>query len=138
MEKLITLPSDINIHWMAIAPLLSIRNEEEYNQAIERMNVLIDEVGTNEEHPLYYLLDTLGTLIQVYEEEYVTIPDCDGNDMLSYLIDQHGLNLSDLSEIGTSETIEAILTKKQFLTSVQIKKLAERFQVSQQVFLDKH
>ncbi len=30
MESLTTLPPDINIHWSAIAPLLTIRNEEEY------------------------------------------------------------------------------------------------------------
>ncbi|MEA5575626.1 hypothetical protein [Anabaena sp. UHCC 0451] len=40
MEKLTTLPPDINIYWSAIAPLLTIRNEEEYDQAIERLNNL--------------------------------------------------------------------------------------------------
>ncbi|MFO0143696.1 MAG: transcriptional regulator, partial [Aphanizomenon sp.] len=70
MEKLITLPPDINTHWNAIAPLLIIRNEDEYEQAIELLNNLIDEIGTNEQHPLYNLLDTLGTLIEVYEKEH--------------------------------------------------------------------
>ncbi len=53
MENLTTLPPDINTHWSAIAPLLTIRNEQEYEQAIERLNDLIDEIGTNEQHPLY-------------------------------------------------------------------------------------
>ena len=67
MENLITLIPDINTHWNAIAPLLIIRNEDEYEQAIQRLNNLIDEIGTNEQHPLYNFLDTLGTLIEVYE-----------------------------------------------------------------------
>ena len=54
MEKLTTLPPDINTHGNAISPLLTIRNEEEYEQAITRLNDLLDEVGTNEEHPLYH------------------------------------------------------------------------------------
>ena len=136
MENLTTLPPDIHNHWSAIAPLLTIRNEEEYEQAIKRLNDLIDEVGTNEQHPLYNLLDTLGTLIEAYEAEHYSIPNCSGSDVLAYLIEEHGLSLSDLPEIGTSETIEAILNKEQALTISQIQQLAQRFKVQPQVFLD--
>ena len=66
MKKLATLPPDIEFHWNKIAPLLTIHNDKEYEQAIERLNALIDKVGTNEEHPLYNLLDTLGMLIEAY------------------------------------------------------------------------
>ena len=69
MENLTTLPPDIDIHWQAISPLLTICNDEEYEQAIKRLNNLIDQIGTNEQHPLYNLLDTLGKLIEVYEEK---------------------------------------------------------------------
>ncbi|MFK0734366.1 MAG: type II toxin-antitoxin system HigA family antitoxin [Gloeotrichia echinulata GP01] len=136
MENLTTLPPDINTHWSAIAPLLTIRNEEEYEQAIKRLNDLIDEIGTNEQHPLYNFLDTLGTLIEAYEAEHHSIPICSGSDVLAYLIEEHRLSLSDLPEIGTSETIEAILNKHQALTLSQIQQLAQRFQVEPQVFLD--
>jgi HTH-type transcriptional regulator / antitoxin HigA len=61
---------DIEIHWAAISPLLAIRNEKEYDAAVKRLNVLLDEIGTNEKHPLYTLLDTLGTLVHAYEEKY--------------------------------------------------------------------
>lgn len=64
---------DVQIHWEKIAPLLTIRNESEYDAAIKRMNELLDEVGTNEKHPLYSLLDVLGTLIYVYEEEHLSV-----------------------------------------------------------------
>jgi len=40
----------IQHHWVAVQPLFSIYNEEEYDIAIERLNNLIDEVGTNEQH----------------------------------------------------------------------------------------
>jgi len=33
---------------MHVISLFSIRNEHEYDLAIERLNALIDEVGTNE------------------------------------------------------------------------------------------
>ena len=34
-----------------------ILHEEEYEQAIARLNDLLDEIGTNEQHPLYHLLE---------------------------------------------------------------------------------
>ncbi len=135
MENLTILPPDINTHWQVIAPILMIRNEEEYDQAIERLNALIDEIGTNEEHPLYNLLETLGTLIQVYELEHYSIPDCSGSDILAYLMEEHGLTVFDLPEIGTPDIIEEILSKNQPLTFHQIQQLAERFNVNYQVFM---
>ncbi|NER97799.1 MAG: transcriptional regulator [Symploca sp. SIO1B1] len=135
MEKLKTLPSDINTRWSAIAPLLTISNEEEYDQAIERLNNLIDEIGTDEQHPLYNLLDTLGTLIAAYEADHYSIPNCSGSEVLAYLMEEHRLSLSDLPEIGTAETVEAILSKEQPLNLSQIQHLAQRFQVQPQVFL---
>lgn len=77
------IAKDIETHWHAVQPLFSIRNEAEYDKAVETLNGLIDEVGSNEKHPLYELLDTLGTLIHAYEEKYYLIPDCSGIDMLN-------------------------------------------------------
>ena len=57
-------------------------------------------------------------------------------DVLAYLMEEHRLCLSDLPEIGTSATIEAILNKHQALTLSQVQQLAQRFQVQPQVFLD--
>lgn len=123
-------------HGSAISPILTIRNEEEYEQAIKLLNDLITQIGTNEQHPLYNLLDTLGTLIEAYEADHYSIPTCSGSDILAYLIEEHRLGLSDLPEIGTSEKIEAILNKEQALTLSQIEQLAQRFKVQPQAFLD--
>ncbi|MDJ0597959.1 MAG: transcriptional regulator [Crocosphaera sp.] len=135
MENLTILPPDINTHWQAVAPILMIRNEEEYEQAVKRLNVLIDEIGTNEEHPLYNLLETLGTLIEVYESEHYPIADCSGSEILAYLIEEHGLTVFDLPEIATPEITQEILSKNKVLTFHQIQQLAERFNVNPQVFM---
>jgi HTH-type transcriptional regulator/antitoxin HigA len=52
------LAEDLEQYWTAIRPILCIRNEREYDQAVKRLNRLIDEIGTNEQHPLYELLST--------------------------------------------------------------------------------
>ena len=85
-----TLVNDqLQIHWANIGPLLTIRNEREYNAAVKRLNELLDEIGDNEKHPLYTLLDTLGTLVHAYEEENYPIPEVAGADVLRYLMDEH-------------------------------------------------
>lgn len=126
---------NIQTHWVYVQPILSIRNEREYDIAVERMNELLDEVGDDEKHPLYGLLDTLGTLIHAYEEEHLSIPESNGADMLSYLMEEHGLKQSDLSEIGSQGVVSEILNGKRELNVRQMRELAKRFHVSPAVFL---
>jgi HTH-type transcriptional regulator/antitoxin HigA len=125
----------IQTYWKNISPLLTIRNEREYDAAVGRMNELLDEIGTDESHPLYSLLDTLGTLIQAYEEEHYSIPEAKGTDVLRFLMDEHGLTQSDLSEVGSQGVVSEILNGKRELNVRQIRALAKRFKVSASVFV---
>jgi HTH-type transcriptional regulator / antitoxin HigA len=129
------MPDELQQHWTALSPLLSIRNEHEYDCAVERLNHLLDEVGTDEQHPLYTLLDTLGTLVHAYEEQHHPMPECSGVDVLRFLMDEHGLSQSDLSEIGSQGVVSDVLRGKRELNVRQIRALAKRFQVSPAVFI---
>lgn len=126
---------ELQTHWMNIAPLLTIRNEREYNAAVKRLNELLDEIGDNEKHPLYSLLDTLGTLVHAYEEEHYPIPDATGAEILRFLMDEHGLTQSDLPEVGSQGVVSEILSGKRELNIRQIRSLSERFEVSSAVFV---
>ena len=131
-----TLVNDqIQIHWTSIAPLLTIRNERDYNAAVKRMNELLDEIGTNEKHPLYGLLDTLGTLIHAYEEEHFPIPESTGAEILRFLMDENGLTQSDLPEVGSQGVVSEILNSKRELNVRQIRSLAKKFKVSPAAFV---
>jgi HTH-type transcriptional regulator / antitoxin HigA len=125
----------IQTHWTNIAPLLVIRNEREYNAAVKRMNDLLDEIGTNDKHPLYSLLDTLGTLIHAYEEEHYPMPESSGSDVLRFLMDENGLTQSDLSEVGSQGVVSEILNGKRDLNIRQIRALAKKFKVSPAAFV---
>jgi len=126
---------ELEVHWANIAPLLTIRNEREYNAAVKRLNELLDEIGDNEKHPLYGLLDTLGTLIHAYEEEHYPIPDVTGMDVLRLLMEEHGLTQSDLPEVGSQGVVSEILNGKRELNVRQIRSLAQKFRVSSAVFV---
>ena len=129
------ITEDIQAHWRVVSSLFSIRNEKEYDLAIERLNALIDEVGDNEEHPLYELLDTLGAVIHTYEEKHYPIPECSGVEMLQFLMEVHQLEPSDLPEIGTSDAVLELLSGKRELTVRHLQALAARFHVSPTVFV---
>ncbi|RIK43026.1 MAG: transcriptional regulator [Chloroflexi bacterium] len=128
------ITQELQAHWAALSPLLTIHNAQEYDLAVERLNHLLDEVGTNEQHPLYELLATLGAVIRAYEEQHHPMPDSSGAEVLQYLIEEHGLTQSDLPEVGSQGVVSDILRGKRELNVRQIRALARRFGVSPAVF----
>lgn len=130
-----TIAPAIQQQWIEVAPILTIQSEQDYDDSIVRLNELIDEVGTDESHPLYTLLDTLGVLIHAYEQEHYPVPDCSGAEVLSYLMEEHALSIADLPEIGSSETVANIINNHKEMSIQQIKTLAHRFNLSPAVFI---
>ena len=129
------LTENVRMSWGVIRPIFSIQDESDYDRAIERLNALIDEVGTDDQNPLYELLDTLGIVIHTYEEKNYPIPDSNGVEMMQFLMEEHQLELTDLPEVGTPETVLAIINGQQDLTVKQLKSLSKRFQVSPAIFI---
>lgn len=129
------ITNELQTHWTNIAPLLTIRNEREYNIAVTRLNQLLDEIGDNDKHPLYGLLDTLGTLVHLYEEEHYPIPEAAGAEVLRFLMDEHGITQSEMPEIGSQGVVSEILNGKRELNLRQIRELAIKFHVSAAVFV---
>ncbi len=128
------LTNETVAHWATIAPILSIRNEREYDRAVKRLNEFVDEIGDNERHPLYSLLDTLGTVIHAYEETHHPMPKTSGRQVLRFLMEEHALTQSDLPEIGSQGVVSEVLNGKRELNTRQIDALAKRFSVSPAVF----
>lgn len=126
--------NNLTAHWTAIEPILSIRNEREYDRAVIRMNALIDEIGDNHRHPLFGLLDTLGTVIHAYEEQHHCLPQTGGRQVLRFLLTEHGLKQSDIPELGSQGVVSEILRGRRELNTRQIKALSKRFGVSPAVF----
>ena len=48
-----------------------LHNEQDYQQAVELLDNLIDIVGEIENHPLASLMELLGLLIEQYEDTYI-------------------------------------------------------------------
>jgi HTH-type transcriptional regulator/antitoxin HigA len=112
-----------------------ISRKAEYDLAVKRLNALLDEIGTDESHPMYGLLDTLGGLIRSYEEQHHPMPVASGAEMLRFLLDAHERAQADLPEVGSQGVVSEILHGKRELNVRQIRALAARFHVSPAEFI---
>ncbi|MEZ4866678.1 MAG: hypothetical protein R3C14_35490 [Caldilineaceae bacterium] len=108
--------------------------QEEYARTVALLDELIDEVGEAEDHPLASLMETLGSLIEAYEDDRLPEPMENPITTLRILMEEQGMSADDLSEIGAPQTIAAILAGRQELTATQIRWLARCFHVSPAVF----
>ena len=123
--------------WPQVKSVLSVpSNVREYNKLCRVMDDLVDEVGENEDHRLAPLLDTIGSLLEVYEEEQLKFDKLSSIDLLKELMKGHSLTQSDLKEVASQGVLSDILHKKRALNLRQIKLLAKRFNVSPAVFID--
>jgi HTH-type transcriptional regulator/antitoxin HigA len=80
-------------------------------------------------------MDTLGALIEAYEEQHVPLPARSGADMLQSFMEEHGLSQSELPEIGSQGVVSEVLNGKRELNIRQVRALAKRFHVSPAVFI---
>ena len=130
-----TISPTVVSNWSSLRSILTIRNEREYDRALARLDELLDLVGTNTRHPLYSLLDTLGTLVHAYESQHKRLAEGSGIEALKYLMEEHGLSQSDLAEVGSQGVVSEVLRGKRELNVRQIRALAKRFGVSPAVFI---
>lgn len=122
--------------WPEIQPIFSVpHNEKDTHRLVDLLDMLIDEVGNNENHPLASLMETIGSLIEVYESQYIKEMEGNPKDALKSLMENHGLKQSDLFEIGSQGVISEILSGKRQLNIRQVKILSKRFNVSPAVFV---
>jgi len=122
--------------WPSIKTVFSVpHSESEYNNLVNTLDSLIDEIGNNEEHELAPVMETIGNLIQNYEDQNYHIDESTPIDTLKYLMQEHDLKQSDLKEIGSQGVVSEILAGKRTLNIEQIKKISSKFNVSPVVFI---
>ncbi len=112
-----------------------IRTEEDYEKRVALLNALIDTIGSDENHPLAGLMELVGDLIASYDSAHYQIEAAPPNELLRYLMEEHGLRQADLSEVGSQGVVSELLSGKRAINARQAKLLAGRFGVSPAVFL---
>lgn len=113
----------------------SVHTEQDYARATKTIDVLLDEIGDNENHPLADVLDFLADQVKAYEDERFFIPKAKPRDVLRFLMEQHGLYQEDLSDCAPQSRISEILAGKRSISKENAKRFAHRFNVHGDLFL---
>jgi HTH-type transcriptional regulator / antitoxin HigA len=113
----------------------SIRTPKDFAKASKFLDQLVDIVGNNEKHPLADVLHYVGNQIEVYEDEHLPIPEGEPAEVLRFLMEQHDLKQSDLSDCMPPSRVSEILNGRREISKDIAKKLAKRFKVSVEVFI---
>ena len=82
--------------------------------------------------------EAISVFVEKYESDHhaVEIRGLSPVELLRYLMDEHGMNESDLGRLlGDRSLGHRVLTGQRELSKTHIRKLADRFKVSGQVFM---
>jgi HTH-type transcriptional regulator/antitoxin HigA len=109
------------------ATLIIIENDRDHAQA----KALIEELMGSDDVTDQARMAAQARLIEAYERSRwprrrPTLPD-----LLTYLMEQHGLSRADLVPLlGTASRVSEVLNGKRELSMSMVRKLRERFQIS--------
>ncbi len=126
----------VQTSWKEVKDFLSVpHSKKEYNKIVSLLDLVIDEVGNKQNHPLAPLLEILGSLVESYEEENFKPIEAKPVDILKFLMEEHNLSQKDMKLLGSQGVVSEILSGKRELNVRQIKELSKRFNVSPAVFI---
>lgn len=110
-----------------------IKTEKDYNQAMERLEIIFDaKLGSAEGDEL----EVLGILIDQYENEHFPIGLPDPIEAIKFRMEQMGYNQNDLANIvGLKSRASEILNRKRKLSLEMIRQLHERLNIPTDVLI---
>lgn len=109
------------------ATLIIIENEKDHAQA----KALIEDLMRSDDAPDRARMVAQARLIEAYERSRWPRRRPKLPDLLTYLMDQHGLSRADLVPLlGTASRVSEVLNGKRDLSMSMVRKLRERFQIS--------
>jgi HTH-type transcriptional regulator / antitoxin HigA len=134
-------PGDSYLELILRHPLKTIRNDHQWRAALKVLDPLsaIDEQKLDPGQADYLL--ALTDLVWAYEQQHHPVnlargDHADGIDILQMLLEEHGLNASDLGRLlGKRQLGSAILRRERELSKAHVLKLAARFGVSTDLLL---
>lgn len=115
--------------------LAPIQNKQQHHEALTLFEELLEVVERGADPSTLELFGLIGENIQRYEQEHHAIPFSGPEDVLRFLMDQHGLTQGDLPEIGSQGVVSEVLSGKRKLNVRQIQALSKRFRVAPALFM---
>ena len=119
-------------------PPQAIRNDAQHQKMLDMIDRLMARGKLTQGQALY--LETLVQLVEAYEAEHhaIDVSDLSGLDSLRHLLAENEMNASDLARLlGVHPSMGSkILKGHRSLTVEHLRKLASRFRVRPELFID--
>ena len=113
-----------------------IKSEQDYNKALERLEVIFDSAANTKEGDE---ADILSMLIDNYENQYYPIEAPDPIEAIKIRMEEMNLKQKDLiGVIGGKSRVSEILNKKKRLTVDMIRKLERILHISASVLVNNY
>lgn len=123
---------------VGIMPPQAIRNDSQYEKTLAMIDRLMSRKKLTQGQALY--METLVQLVQAFEAEHhaIDVSDLRGIDSLRHLLTENQMNASDLARLlGVHASMGSkILKGERSLTVDHVRKLASRFKVRVELFID--
>ncbi len=114
----------------------AIETEEEYDRMAAAVEALMDKGEDRLTKEESALVETMGILIQAYDDLNHALTPLPAHEMLAYLMESSGRTAKDLLPVfGTRGRVSEVLTGKRSISKEQAKKLASTFKVSTDLFI---
>jgi len=110
-----------------------IKTEQDYNESLERLEVIFDAALGSEEGDE---LEILGILIDQYEQEHFPLDLPDPIEAIKFRMEQMGYSQNDLAEvIGLKSRASEILNRKRKLSLEMIRNLHDKMKIPTEVLI---
>jgi HTH-type transcriptional regulator/antitoxin HigA len=107
-----------------------IKEDREYRRLVAEAGRLMERGESNLSGEETSLLEMLSILIEEYDRKHYSLAPAEPHKMLTYLLEQRGLEPHDLWPVlGSKSRVSEILSGKRAISKAQAKKLAAFFHV---------
>ena len=111
----------------------ALKTEEDYNQAIKRLEVIFQAPADSAEGDE---AEVLSILIEKFEEEHFPIEAPDPIEAIKFRMEQMDLDNNDLAEvIGYKSRVSELFSRKRKLTLKMIRNLHEKLKIPYEILL---
>jgi HTH-type transcriptional regulator/antitoxin HigA len=113
-----------------------IRTDKDYEEALKRVEVLMDAKEATAE---FDELEILSTLIENYEAKHFSIDIPDPIEAIKFRMEQEGLKQKDVAELfGNKVRVSEVLNKKRRLTLDMVRNLHDNLSIPYDSLLNRY
>ena len=123
----------INTEVKLFCRFLNISSEEHHGEALGFVEELMDAVENDAS--LLPVLDALSRAVAAYEQARYPMENASAEEMMVFLMDQHGHNQSDMTDVAPRTVINAIINGRRKLNRRHIEGLCRKYGVSADLFI---